>query len=199
VTAPSVLGPAHPLTPDRFADLEAVFAGKGCSFARGCWCMEYREPSRPAAAGTILAALRKERLRALAAERPPPGLIGYDAEGRPVGWVAVGPRGGFARLRRSRAMAAVDDRPVWSVICFVVPSPHRGRGVASALLDQAISYARGAGATLLEAYPIDKAERSQPQWMWHGARSMFERAGFREVARRTPQRPVMRLDLTDAA
>jgi hypothetical protein len=30
-----------PLTPDRWPDLEAVFRGKGCSVARGCWCMAY--------------------------------------------------------------------------------------------------------------------------------------------------------------
>ena len=32
----------RPLTPDRWADLEAIFNAKGCSIARGCWCMYYR-------------------------------------------------------------------------------------------------------------------------------------------------------------
>lgn len=47
------LAGTHPLTPERFADLEALFAEKGCSFARGCWCMDYRvigkqiPPGRP--------------------------------------------------------------------------------------------------------------------------------------------------------
>ena len=31
-----------PLTPSRWPDLEAVFHAKGCSVARGCWCMAYR-------------------------------------------------------------------------------------------------------------------------------------------------------------
>ncbi|MGH8138007.1 MAG: hypothetical protein ACREVV_07405 [Steroidobacteraceae bacterium] len=31
-----------PVTPDRWCDLEAVFNAKGCSVARGCWCMAYR-------------------------------------------------------------------------------------------------------------------------------------------------------------
>ena len=32
----------RPLTPERFGDLEAIFNAKGCSVARGCWCMYYR-------------------------------------------------------------------------------------------------------------------------------------------------------------
>ena len=32
----------EPLTPARWPDLEAVFRAKGCSVARGCWCMYYR-------------------------------------------------------------------------------------------------------------------------------------------------------------
>lgn len=31
-----------PLTTDRWLDLEAIFNAKGCSVARGCWCMAYR-------------------------------------------------------------------------------------------------------------------------------------------------------------
>jgi hypothetical protein len=34
--------------------------------------------------------------------------------------------------------------------------------------------------------------------MWHGAKSMFDKAGFREVARRRPGRPVMRIELPHA-
>lgn len=179
---------AQPLTPDRFEDLETLFAQKGCSFARGCWCMEYRESAR-------LAELRKERMRKLAAAAPAPGLIGYGADGRPLGWVSLGPREAFAKLARSPVMKPVDARPVWVIICFVVPSAHRGRGIASALLVHAVAHARASGAHLLEAYPIDKPGRSPGQWLWHGTRAMFDRAGFVEVARRKPRRPVMRLDL----
>lgn len=90
-------------------------------------------------------------------------------------------------------MKAVDDQPVWSLICFVVPSVHRGQGVAHALLRGAITYAREHGATLIEAYPVDKAARSSDDAMWFGAKSMYDRAGFEEVARRKPTRPVVRL------
>jgi len=61
------------------------------------------------------------------------------------------------------------------------------------LLDGAIAYARKRGATLLEAYPVDKRSRSHDDSMWFGAKSMYDDAGFKEVARRKPTRPIVRL------
>jgi GNAT superfamily N-acetyltransferase len=182
----------RPLTADRWADLEAVFLAKGCSMARGCWCMYYRETGRlEPPAGVTAAEDRRSRLRALASADPPPGLIGY-AGGEPVGWVAVAPRADYPRLARSPVAKAVDDLPVWSVVCFVVPSAHRGRGVARGLLRGAVAHAEAHGAVALEAYPIDKPGRGEAAFLWSGVPSMFEREGFVEVARRRPQRPVMR-------
>jgi len=184
-----------PLTPERWPDLEAVFNAKGCSIARGCWCMFYRESGRQELPpGVSQRDARKAAMKELAGADPPAGLIGYRGK-EPVGWVTLGPRADFRKLARSPVARPVDDQPVWSVVCFVVPAPHRHQGVASALLDGAIAWARRQGVTLLEAYPVDKAERSQDDWLWHGAKSMYDRAGFVEVARRKPQRPVVRLRL----
>jgi GNAT superfamily N-acetyltransferase len=121
----------------------------------------------------------------------PPGLIAYRGK-TPVGWVSIGPREDYARLQRSPVMKPVDEQPVWSVVCFVVPAEYRGQGVARALLKGAVAYARQHGATLLEAYPVDKPTRSKDDYMWFGAKSMFDHAGFKEVARRKPHRPVVR-------
>ena len=78
----------------------------------------------------------------------------------------------------------------------------RGQGVANALLDAGIAYARYHGATTLEAYPVEVPEgaRIRAGDVYRGTVAMFERAGFREVARRqwnaaTPERPIVRLDL----
>jgi GNAT superfamily N-acetyltransferase len=95
-------------------------------------------------------------------------------------------------------MKPVDDRPVWSIICFVVDPKARGRGVAQTMLDGAVAWARGQGATLLESYPCDKRQRARDDSMWFGAKAMFDRAGFVEVARRKPTRPVMRKRLRAA-
>jgi ribosomal protein S18 acetylase RimI-like enzyme len=183
-----------PLTPERWPDLEALFNAKGCSVARGCWCMYYRRSGarEPLPAGTTAAQANRADLKKLTHGSTPPGLIGYRGK-TPVGWVSLGPREGYAKLQRSPVMRPVDDKPVWSIVCFVVPAEHRGQGVARALLDGAIAYARKQGATLLEAYPVDKPGRSHDDAMWFGAKSMYDDAGFEEVARRKPQRPVVRL------
>jgi GNAT superfamily N-acetyltransferase len=120
-----------------------------------------------------------------------PGLIAYEDD-RPVGWISLGPREDCEKLARSPVMKPVDDRPVWSIVCFFVDQKARGRGVSEALLRAAVDHARSRGATLLEGYPVDKPGRSQSDFLWFGAKRIFDRAGFREVARRTPTRPVMR-------
>ncbi len=184
----------HPLTPERWPDLEALFNARGCSVARSCWCMYYRRsgPRGPLPAGTTRAQANRAELKALLRSREPPGLIGYRGK-VPVGWVSLGPRDDYAKLRRSPVMKAVDERPVWSIVCFVVPSQYRGQGVARALLDGAIAYARERGVALLEAYPVDKPRRSADDSMWFGAKSMYDAAGFEEVARRKPNRPIVRI------
>jgi ribosomal protein S18 acetylase RimI-like enzyme len=185
----------RPLTRERWPDLEALFNAKGCSVARGCWCMYYRRSGSrgPLRAGTTRAQANRADLKALLASGEPPGLIGYRGK-VPVGWVSLGPRDDYAKLRRSPVMKAVDDRPVWSIVCFVVPSRYRGQGVARALLDGAIAYARKRGVTLLEAYPVDKRGRSGDDAMWFGAKSMYDAAGFEEVARRKQNRPIVRIE-----
>lgn len=183
-----------PLTPARWPDLEALFKARGCSVARGCWCMYYRHSGSrgPLPAGTTQAQASRSELKALVDSGRPPGLIGYQGK-IPVGWVSLGPREDFAKLRRSPVMKAVDEQPVWSIVCFVVPAQYRHQGVARALLDGAMAYAKKQGAQLLEAYPVDKPVRSSDDAMWFGAKSMYDAAGFQEVARRKAQRPVVRI------
>jgi GNAT superfamily N-acetyltransferase len=189
----------RPLTPARWVDLEAIFHARGCSVARGCWCMYYRVSGKGALArpGDGQRTSAKEALRDLARDDPPPGLIGYRGK-TPVGWLSLGPREDFAKLARSPVMKPVDERPVWSVVCFVVPSEYRKQGVARELLAGAIEYARKRGVRLLEAYPVDKDEPSAADASWFGSKRMFDEAGFEEVARRRPDRPIVRLHVARA-
>lgn len=178
----------RPLTAANWDDIETLFAMKGCSVARWCWCVHYRF------ARAAMPKDRKAALKKLAKGEPPPGLIAY--RGRtPIGWISLGPRAAFAKLATSPLMKPVDEMPVWSVICFVVPPAYRGQGVAHELLKGAIAYARKRKVAILEAYPVDKNAPSNAMSMWFGAASMFRKAGFAEVARRKPTRPVMRLQL----
>lgn len=187
----------HPLTPERWPDLEAIFEARGCSVARGCWCMYYRVSGKETGytrPGDGQRARSKAALKALAQADPPPGLVGYRGD-VPVGWVSLGPRADYAKLARSPAMKEVDDQPVWSVVCFVVPSDYRRQGVARELLDGAVRWAKRRGVRLLEAYPVDKAHPSASDAPWFGSKAMFDEAGFEEVARRKPARPIVRLAL----
>jgi GNAT superfamily N-acetyltransferase len=120
-----------------------------------------------------------------------PGLIGYEDD-IPVAWVSLGPREDYLKLRRSPVMKPVDDRPVWSIVCFFVDRSARGKGLAERMLRAAVDYARSQGARLVEAYPVDAKGEKDPDVMFFGAKSMYDRAGFREVARRRPTRPVVR-------
>ena len=182
-----------PLTPGRWDDFEAIFRARGCSVARGCWCMYYRVSGERSgwATGGARSEVNRRDMRALVDGGEATGLIGY-RHGVPVGWISLGPRERFAKLARSPVMRPVDDKEVWSVICFVVPAEHRGQGVAAALLDGAIAWARKQGARILEAYPVDRRGKAPDDSLWFGTRRMFEQAGFEVVARRKPTRPVMR-------
>ena len=188
-----------PLTPDRFGDLAQLFDEGGDP--KWCWCTWFR--FRGSSWGTTTARHREAMLELAGRDTtrsPAPGLLAYDG-GRAVGWVSLGPREDFDRLTHSRVLAPVDDKPVWSIVCFVVSRNVRGQGIARELLDAAISYARTRGAVALEAYPVDTSGgRVTDANAFRGTLSMFERAGFREVARRqwnptTPVRPIVRLEL----
>lgn len=135
--------------------------------------------------------MNKRALKSLVDRGTVPGLIGYQG-GTPLGWISLGPREEYAKLQRSPVMKPVDDKPVWSIVCFFVDSRARGQGVSEKLLMAAIDYARSQGATLLEAYPVDKPEPSHADFMFFGAKRMYDRAGFKEVARRKATRPVVR-------
>lgn len=183
-----------PLTPDRLDDLATVFDQPGDP--KWCWCASFRIPhnvkSRPPA--------ENRAVLEAAAERRPPGLIAY-RDSRAVGWVSLGPREDFVKLATLKVLAPVDDRPVWSIVCFVVARAARGQGVARQLLAAAVDHARAEGATTLEAYPADPGgERMHVADAYKGTLSMFERAGFEVVARRrwsakTVERLTVRLEL----
>jgi GNAT superfamily N-acetyltransferase len=184
-----------PATADRWDDVVAVFEGPGDPGR--CWCQWF---FRGASAERVDAEPNRAALRAQVSMRAP-GVLGY-LDGVPTGWCAVAPRPTYTRLTRSRLLAFTDaeelaDPSVWAVTCFVVRRTARGRGLAGALLAGAVELAREGGATLVEGYPIDLAERPRTSSaeLYHGPLQVFLRAGFTEVARRTPGRSLVRLDL----
>lgn len=183
----------HPLTPERWHDLETLFGPRGAT--GGCWCMFFRlrqtEFDQQKGEGNRLA------LQAIVNAGQVPGLLAYD-EDKPVGWCSVAPREDFSRLARSRLFQPVDDLPTWSIVCFFVARPYRRRGLAVALLRAAAAYAHRHGARAIEGYPVDTRSSTAPDvFVYTGTASAFLEAGFIEVARRSETRPVMRCVFQD--
>ncbi|MDQ4036169.1 MAG: GNAT family N-acetyltransferase [Chloroflexota bacterium] len=185
----------QPLTRERLPDLAALFGQGGDP--KWCWCSFYRV--RGSSWQNTTAAGNRRVLEKAVDELDgrAPGLVAY-RDGEAIGWVSLGPREDYERLVHSKVLAPIDDRPVWSIVCFVVGRAARGQGVAAALLDAAVDYARQHGATLLEGYPVETDGKRVPSSdAYKGTVGMFERAGFKVVERRqwnrtTPMRPIVR-------
>ena len=137
----------------------------------------------------------QKSLRSLVSSGVVTGILAYHGA-KPVGWCAVEPRGAYGRLNRSRILKPIDEQPVWSVVCFYVDRKYRGMGVTVQLLGAVSDYAKRSGADILEGYPIDPMGESYPEtFVYTGLFSAFQRAGFRECARRSEKRPIMRRHL----
>lgn len=177
-----------PATAETWKDLETLFGGNGA--CGGCWCQWARQTARNFLAGK--GSQNRERLRQQVLEGRARGLLGY-AGPEPVAWLSLGPRSDFPRLLKSRVLSAVDDRPVWSIVCLFVRRDARNRGYSKAMVLGARKFAKEQGIALLEAYPHERsASRMADAFVWMGLKSAFVAAGFEEVARRSRTRPIMR-------
>ncbi len=182
---------ARPLTPDLWPQLEELFGPVGA--CNGCWCMYWR-------IGSAYTQRPRDQNKAAFARivkaGPPPGLLVFAGDVA-VGWVQVTPRAALPALGRGRFTRAVDDVPVWAAPCFFVRKGWRGKGVMTALIAAAVTFAKRQKAPALEAYPMktDGAKRSNAV-MYTGSASSFARAGFKTVATPAAHRPTMRLDLS---
>lgn len=185
-----------PLTPERWTDLENLFGPQGPCY--GCWCNHFRMSPR------LRKPLLGEGARQLFAERvkqgPPPGVLAYAGDDA-VGWLQIGPRAHVPEWNNPRRAstplpdAPAEDERNWAASCFFVRRGFRGQGVTGALLDGAIIFARDSGARLIEAAAMDNREKRSADGLYVGPETVFRRAGFTEVARQKPGRPLLRLVL----
>ncbi len=181
-----------PVTIQRWRHLVELFGDNGGY--SNCWCTWWLLSS--AEWNRATPAERRARLEAEVAADLPPGLLGYVDEA-PAAWCAVSPRRRYERLMspRARVFKTIDEEETWVVNCFFVRREMRGRGLARALLDAAVDHTRKNGGTILEAYPRDdRRDSPSSAELFVGSLTMFESAGFREVAR-VNERPLVRLSL----
>jgi GNAT superfamily N-acetyltransferase len=183
------------LTKKTWPAQEKLFGPNGAT--EGCWCMWFRQTGAEQQRGR--GEPNRRKARALAGSGEPVGMLAMDGADA-LGWVAVAPRAVYRRLERSqiaKPVAADEDlSQVWSVTCFFIHRTARGRGVASALLDGAVSYAARHGAAIVEAYPVDtNGVKASSGELYHGTLSMFLDAGFMLVERRGTRRALVRKTL----
>ena len=178
----------RPLTPETWDDFEVLFGPRGA--CGGCWCMTPRltrsEYERLKGAGN------RRALQQMVRSGTVPGVLA-DLDDEPAAWCAIEPREAFSSLARSRVCKPVDDRPVWSIVCLFVKKDLRAQGLSSRVIDGAVRHARDCGANIVEAYPVEPKQKPMPAvFAYTGIASAYLKAGFKEVARRSETRPVLR-------
>lgn len=130
----------------------------------------------------------------------PIGLLAF-LDDNVVGWTRVVRRSTLPRITENSALARIldDDPDAWWVSCFVVRREYRGNGIGGALLDAAVDWAVQHGASVLDGHPVDTqglTGHGSPSALFTGTLAMFKRAGFTEIGRTYPTRPVMRYKFT---
>lgn len=198
--------------PATWTEIEHLFDGRG--EPSRCWCRWFTLPG-----AAWKESGPQERRRLLQARfddgRPEPGVLAF-RDGVAVGWCAVEPRECYPRIISSRLLrlsglgpsgedstagdeangeAKGPQESVWSVGCFVVAPGHRRSGIAAHLLRAAVEHAFRHGATVVEGYPVDPAERPKAGAadLYQGTLRLFSAAGFRVEAAPVPGRAVVRL------
>jgi GNAT superfamily N-acetyltransferase len=178
----------HPLTLNRWKDLESLFGERGA--CGGCWCMWWRLARSQFEKQK--GSKNKAALKKIVRSGQVPGILAY-AQGKPIAWCSVGPRETYPALERSRTLKRLDHEPVWSIVCLFVAKPFRDQGVSVRIIKAAVNYAKKNGAKIVEGYPKEPKKGRWPDaFVWTGHVSAFRKAGFAEVHRGSPPRPIMR-------
>lgn len=178
----------EPLTDVTWKAFEQLFGPRGA--CAGCWCMTWRltKADYELSKGDG----NKSKTKKLAHSREPVGVLAFHGN-KPVGWCAVAPREKYTRLEKSRVLKPVDDQPSWCVSCFFIDKSCRMKGLSVPLLKAAVDYAGTFGAKIIDGYPIEPKEKKMPDvFAWTGILSSYLKAGFVEVERHSPSRPIVR-------
>jgi GNAT superfamily N-acetyltransferase len=177
-----------PVTRKRWKDMEELFIQD--SLMNGCWCMYWRVKRNEFNRG--FGKTNKAKMKQIVDAGKVPGILGYDGR-KPIAWCSVAPREDFPVLKRSPVLKPVDDKPVWSIVCFFVLKPYRKQGMMKVLIQAAMSYAKENGGKLVEAYPVIRKASKDPKYqLYTGVFTAFREMGFKIAVQRSKIRPIMR-------
>jgi GNAT superfamily N-acetyltransferase len=105
-------------------------------------------------------------------------------------------------MERSRVLLVGKIPGFWhirrTVVCFFVAKGFRKKGIMSALLRGAVTYAKGQGARVIESYPIDMQTQSLAGKTltgysgYMGIAYVFREIGFKIVGEASEMQLIMR-------
>jgi GNAT superfamily N-acetyltransferase len=108
------------------------------------------------------------------------------AGGEMVGWLNAQPRHKlphcFARMHIEPPPIDVAEMAAAVIVCFVIAPAWRQRGVARALLAGALADMAERGIRIVDAFPFNAGDSTDATDHYHGPRSLFDAAGFEQVA-----------------
>ncbi|HEV8537219.1 MAG TPA: GNAT family N-acetyltransferase [Candidatus Limnocylindria bacterium] len=134
-----------------------------------CFCMERLVNDYEERTKEQNRASRSELIKSAKAN----GLVAYRL-GRVVGWCHAAPKTELVGVPGEK------DPTVGAIVCFVVAPDQRRQGIATQLLEAALTHLRGRGMQAVEGYPR-LGEIDPARWVWSqyvGPLSMYEKAGF---------------------
>ena len=180
-----------PLTLERWPDFEELFGIHGAY--GGCWCMWWRlkrrEFEKQQGEGNRLA------MKSIVESGEIPGILAY-LNRKAIGWCSIAPREQFASLERSPVLKRIDNCSVWSIVCLDVAKVYRDKGISMALIREAVEYVNSQGGKIVEAYPtIPRTSHLPPFSVYMGLPAIYEKAGFKVVARPSKSKLIMRYEI----
>lgn len=140
----------------------------------GCWCMGFHPEEDSHADAPVPKRERKlDRVRAGTTH----AALVFDGEDC-AGWCQFGAPAEVPRIKnRKEYEKELVELPDWRIACNFVGKGHRRQGVATAALAGALELIADLGGGRVEGYP-EPADAVPAGFLFHGALSTFEKAGF---------------------
>ena len=177
-----------PLTSTNWKDFENLFGPKGAY--GGCWCMWWRLTKKEFEKGQGEG--NRRTMKKLVDSGIIPGLIAYN-NNESCGWCSIAPREQYSSLERSRVLKRVDDKNVWSMVCFYIHKNYRGQNIGEKLILGAIEYVKSKGGQIIETYPtIMQKKILPPVSSFMGLTKIYEKLRFKEISQPSPSKIIMR-------
>ncbi|MEN8193392.1 MAG: GNAT family N-acetyltransferase [Bacteroidota bacterium] len=176
------------LTAETWNNFEKLFGERGA--CGGCWCMYWRLRNKDFE--NEKGSGNKKAMKKLVKNKEQIGILMY-LDNEPIGWCSVAPREDFVRLENSKILRPIDDKPVWSIVCFFIHKKYRRKGYSVEMLKGVIEITKNKSVKILEGYPNESKKDNIPAaFAWTGIASAFTKVGFKEVTRRSDTRPILR-------